>query len=962
MGIFDAALRKTDLDCINATMSQQEDSWERLDSEFDHHLVDMKPHVLKLPQKSEEGFWAPFTHKPESGALKTLPTYMLIYFDDPLLGGTLDQNPATLPDWVSSELGHCEETASPVSRRIPNATSSPHAHRRRHTHGDKLPPHTRATSAPTQSANEEDQTCDRRRALVMSSDDSDLDACLNSWNLGIEKPRYLREKPIPLSPICLKTSRGKNSTFCGDQAAFHSQEKEGEMKAKVLEARYQEEWLKMQQRHDADVQKILDRKNGEIEELKTMYRTKQKDLEETTRKLEKKVQSLVRESQVIRESKDKQITELRKMQDENTDSVKNEWEKKLHTAVAEMELEKFEMQKKHTENIQELLDDTNQRLSKMESEYSAQTQRTEQMAKELEARVKQLQVEVENGNILRQKVTQEKAELEIQIACISSELQESNRRAVALSTDKEELAGQHEQTVQKMQAKHEADMSHFQQEHAICLLISACQGLVISTSAPPQTHAPFTPNGVQTYHASDVIVGLEHCVTQLRQQLKDCENKRQKQLREQESRFQKESSDLLHVSEKKVRSLQNAVENEKADAKKRIALLEEALREKEEQVCRERESHRLQTQHAESALDQFKKQAELSSEKAYANMKQQMEKVEADLIRSKGLREKQAKEFSWQLEELKQRYEQKIVELKMQHEQERTHLFHQHNAEKSSLVQEHQLEIQSLEKQSMAVMVQHESQTQEWRKRDAQNMAQLEAQVHGLREELIQAHAQRKQQLVELGLLREEERQRAAQEQEALRADVDRFKQELERTHAADKRLALEKCNGKVKQIEEDYSQKLAKASQTIADLQASVCALKEEGWQQRQNAERQMQDATVRWEDERRHITHEAKQVSKALQERMESLLKQLHSAENKLRSQDLETEEQIIQIRQECHQKIKGLLPAAIRQELEDIIASLKLQINFLQKRADVQKEELEVHRSRRSRGHSPPHLSGT
>lgn len=50
------------------------------------------------------------------------------------------------------------------------------------------------------------------------------------------------------------------------------------------------------------------------------------------------------------------------------------------------------------------------------------------MVHELEARVKQLSVEVENGNLLRQKVTQEKAELEIHIASISAELQEANRR------------------------------------------------------------------------------------------------------------------------------------------------------------------------------------------------------------------------------------------------------------------------------------------------------------------------------------------------------------------------------------------------------------------------------------------------------------------------------------------------------------------------------------------------------
>lgn len=41
-----------------------------------------------------------------------------------------------------------------------------------------------------------------------------------------------------------------------------------------------------------------------------------------------------------------------------------------------MEKEKFNLQKKHTENIQELLEDTNVRLSKMEAEYLAETKTT----------------------------------------------------------------------------------------------------------------------------------------------------------------------------------------------------------------------------------------------------------------------------------------------------------------------------------------------------------------------------------------------------------------------------------------------------------------------------------------------------------------------------------------------------------------------------------------------------------
>ena len=41
--------------------------------------------------------------------------------------------------------------------------------------------------------------------------------------------------------------------------------------------------------------------------------------------------------------------------------------------MGEFEQEKFEMQKQHTKSIQEILDDTNARLQKMEKEYSQQT-------------------------------------------------------------------------------------------------------------------------------------------------------------------------------------------------------------------------------------------------------------------------------------------------------------------------------------------------------------------------------------------------------------------------------------------------------------------------------------------------------------------------------------------------------------------------------------------------------------
>lgn len=65
----------------------------------------------------------------------------------------------------------------------------------------------------------------------------------------------------------------------------------------------------------------------------------------------------------------------------------------------------------------------------------------EQTVRELETRVKHLSVEVEKGNTLRQKVTQEKAQLEIHIASISAELQEANRRCVSNKKQERNVKG-----------------------------------------------------------------------------------------------------------------------------------------------------------------------------------------------------------------------------------------------------------------------------------------------------------------------------------------------------------------------------------------------------------------------------------------------------------------------------------------------------------------------------------------
>ncbi|XP_049715677.1 centrosomal protein of 112 kDa isoform X5 [Elephas maximus indicus] len=940
-------------------MGSEEEKWEKLDAEFDHFVVDMKPFVLKLPHRSERqrcALWirklcepsgtgtgimgrknrnlyaklllhmlkrgvleGPFTHRPEPGMLKTLPSYMSIYFDEPNSTRAKGPSPERLPAWVMSELGTSDhkfneswklssedntlvQPPADVRRRMETNCCTLDGHlqafktsREQYTEQLRMRSHSVSPAYREDGENVTPKVSeDRLKKSALSLDDSDIEARLNSWNLGIENPRYLRQRPVPVSLMTPKFSLRKSSSFHDDHLLSRMHEKELDMKTKIVEAKFHEEKLKLQQKHDADVQKILDRKNHELEELKTLYKKKQNETEETIRKLEKKVQTLIRDCQIIRETKENQIAELKKICEQSAESLNNDWEKKLHSAVAEMEKEKFDLQKKHTENIQELLEDTNVRLNKMEGEYMAQTQATNQMVKELEARVQQLTGEAENSNVQRQKLIQEKMELErcYQITC--NELQEVKARRNTLHKEKDHLINDYEQNMKLLQTKFDADINLLKQEHAL------------SAS------------------------------------------------KDQENKFQMEKSHLKRTCEKKVHDLQEELDKEKEDAQKKIRKFEEALKEKEEQLTRVTEVQRLQAQQADAALEEFKRQVELNSEKVYAEMKEQMEKVEADLTRSKSLREKQSKDFLWQLEDVKKRYEQQIVELKLEREQEKTHLLQQHNAEKDSLVRDHEREIENLEKQLRAVSVEHENQIQELKKRDAQVIADMEAQVHKLREELINVNSQRKQQLVELGLLREEEKQRAARDHETavnkLKAESEKMKIELKKTHAAETEMTLEKANSKLKQIEKEYTQKLAKSSQIIAELQTTISSLKEENSRQQLAAERRLQDVKQKFEDEKQQLIRDNDRAIKALQDELDTRTNQVRNAEKKLQHRELESQEQITYIRQEYETKFKGLMPASLRQELEDTISSLKSQVNFLQKRASILQEELTTYQSRR------------
>ncbi|KAM9784376.1 centrosomal protein of 112 kDa isoform 3-T4 [Syngnathus typhle] len=962
-------------------MNQNEKSLEKLNSELNSFVVEMKPYVLKHPKKTERqhcALWVkklcepatcssslashenrnlharlllhmlkrgvlegPFASKPQRGSLKSLPAYMSIYFDEPPIGGSLERSKVTLPDWVAAELDDGaqdslavplleDRSASGPSTAFPRSGQVTETLREAGASGPREPLAIREAKAQVDMG----QT---------SPADSNLEARFNGWNPAtllttliawlrfplrhlfqisrcvsacMENPKYLREKMIPLSPI-FKSSPVRSATLTDDVHLRLLESKQVDLK--VLESKHQEEKLRMQQRHEADVDQILHRRNVELDELKSRYRAQQKESEEMIHKLKWKVQSVLKESEVIRESKDKQIAELKKMTDLSADGLKNEWEKKLLAAVAEVEKEKFQLQEQHTDNIQELLESTKRRLAKMEADYYARSQSTAQTLHELERQVAEQVARAEKSNASLHKAMQEKAQLEVALAAIGAQLHEANTRLAALHKEKDEQSASFGETLRKFRAKSEADVERLRGEHALAAA-----------------------------KASEVMEDFEKTLAELKQQLLVSEHQHQTQ--DQDLKAQEEKAELQISYDKKVLVLHNEAEEEKSQAKMKIDKLEEALKDAKKQLDESRESHKLHLRRADAALEQLRSQVKLSSDQAEAQLKLQMEKMEEELQHSRCLRENQSKEFSLQLDAIQQKHQQQMAEQRMQHEQEQARLRQQHCAQKDSLVLESQREVRSLESRARAALHAHQERSQEWRKRDGQIISELEAQLRLLREELRATRGQHEHQLAEMAALQEEEKQKAHLDNQALFSHTEGVLRDLKQSYQQEKETAQEKTNSSLKHIEKEYSQTLARSAKIIAELQQSVCNAKEEAAALRRAMEMQREEADHQREQDRKDLSQKAEQANQALQEKVESLQRRLRSSEKTLLSKELKSQEKVTTVCREYEEKMKGLIPAELRQELEDTIASLKAQVNFLQRRADVLQESSDACRNNR------------
>lgn len=892
----------------------------RLDTEFNQSLAEMKPYVLRLPHKTERqrcALWikklseppltsddrknrdlhsklllhmlkrgqldGPFVINPEDGPLKSLPGYMSVFFDNSssdahayegeLRGMKPPPTQGMLPDWVFQELDSTAFASQGSKENVDPNTED------------------RTMSPGTQQFN-------------LSRSDGHVNLGRSSSEQNLNRYWHPHER---------------TSGFRDETSLIRMHEKEMEMNTKVLQAQFHEEKLKIQHKHDKAVQKILDRKNGEIDDLKQHYKSKEKDFEDAVTKSDKRSQGLLKELQILRDAKEKQVEDLKGVIEETAQATKAEYESKLEEALGTFERDKYELQKAHTKKIQELLDDTNHRLMRMEDEYNAQSTATKMVTSELEVRVSQLTQETESLSIAKQSLQNDKEHTEKFLENAEKALSQMEGKYAKLEKEMRADREDHELQMKSLLSKHDANTEFLKQENTHFL-----------------------------NKAQETARDLENQIQNMKHALQDSEQQRMRELRERESLHQQDITSMQRLHEKQIHQLQCEWDNDKAHHAKEIRSLENIIHDRDEQITKLNAQIRQNTEEAEKALDSYKQHMSESQKKIFEEMQSQIDKVTSDMEESRKQKEKIKHEFEAVVDDMKSKHHDDLNEMRLKCEHDKATITRQAISDRDQLTLTHEKQLDDLEQKMKNCVEEKEHIIEEQKKQNHESMVSMEVQIRELREELVSANALRRTQLVELGLLREEERQKAAREHDGivnkLEAEIDRQRLTMHQQHATELDKQSLKTKSRLEALEKDYQQRLERAYDRINEMQQKEHGLRDELSKTLAENEQQLTDNIARKDDDAKRLRLQFESKNTSLAVELESEREKFHSIQRQFQKVEYDLKDKVTKVRMEYEERMKGYLPASLKKDMEDTISCLRSQVSSLQQRVSILQEEVD------------------
>ncbi|CAF3114578.1 unnamed protein product [Rotaria sp. Silwood2] len=169
-----------------------------------------------------------------------------------------------------------------------------------------------------------------------------------------------------------------------------------------------------QKEYDRKIEQMNEIKTTELNKLKFYYETRLHELEDNNKHLEIISGQINEENKRLKieiEHEQEQNKIEQKSLQQHLKEFKNTLERKIHEIKFIHENDKQEIKQQHSRIYQDLLDETNQRLKKMENNYKYEQLSNESVIDEMEKRMVDLRSNFEHLQQLKQKLEDDKIQL-----------------------------------------------------------------------------------------------------------------------------------------------------------------------------------------------------------------------------------------------------------------------------------------------------------------------------------------------------------------------------------------------------------------------------------------------------------------------------------------------------------------------------------------------------------------------
>lgn len=486
--------------------------------------------------------------------------------------------------------------------------------------------------------------------------------------------------------------------------------------ANQYERRLDEHRHYYQLKYDEKMQQMIDIKSSEFNEIKIHYETKLKEYEELNRQLQIHSGQIHEENQRLKIELEHEKQERKREEasaEQRLKTLENEFQHKFHDLKSSFDNEKQEMKKQYSNTYQNLLDETNERLKNLETDYKSQQISSESTIDELDKRLVDLRSNVEYLHEVKQKLDHDKLhliqtneQLQIQVQELANKQRYENRNY------KDEIQ-RYENELKSARLRHQSSIDLLEKENHVY------------KSKSSQTISDFEK---KVSILSDKYLSLQKSFeTQLVEQQQTYQNNLKQCTNDYEKKLQLLKQDIKDLNQKYHLSIQRNEQLQK-DHIEEINRKTEQLKSEYEQTNRQvEEKYRKELEELQSNYDQSRFDL------------QQMSKLSTEIktIHEKD-KQKLVTEYEQFIRKLEKQYSQKTIEYEKRIEMlvSKTHEqlksmeseFENRNSKQQSIINDQQKMIDTLKDEQSQMKDYYEKQCLNLSEQSLQEKNEIKAQ------------------------------------------------------------------------------------------------------------------------------------------------------------------------------------------------------------------------------------------